>query len=291
MDPTAVMGKRIGAYIIDAIIGTAVAVIAFFALSDRVKTGLDLCGLTDDGTLCFYAGDTMYVAEGGQPVAIVAISLGFWIVAMGTLFQGLTGGTPGKLMVGLRVVDQESGQLAGIGKCAGRSILWVADGQPLGAPIVGLIAAASSKGHRRVGDMVAKTLVVDKKSVGTPPLVAGLTAAEGVYTPIPPGGYAAPAAPGGYNPAPPGGYNPPAPGAPAPPPPGGYNPAPSTDASVIPPAGPPMAPPPAVAQPANDGIEAPKWDADRKAYIQWDPELNAWMQFDDSSRQWIPITQ
>jgi uncharacterized RDD family membrane protein YckC len=284
MDPTAVMGKRIGAYIIDAIIGTAVAVIALLALSDKVETGIDLCGITNHGPLCFFAGDTMYIAEGGQGAAIIAVSLGFWIVAMGTLFQGLTGGTPGKLMVGLRVVDQESGQLAGIGKCAGRSILWVADAQPLGAPIVGLVTAASSKGHRRVGDMVAKTLVVDKKSVGIPPLVAGLTAAKGVYTPVPPGGYAAPVAPGGYNPPAPGGY--------APPPPGEYNPAPFTDASVIPPAGPPMAPPPpAVAQPANDGIEAPKWDADREAYIQWDPELNAWMQFDDSSQQWIPITQ
>lgn len=283
MDPTAVMGKRIGAYVIDAIIGTIVAVAAFFALSDKVETGLDLCGLADDGTLCFYLGDTMYIAEGGQPAAIVAISLGFWVLVIGTLFQGLTGGTPGKLMVGLRVVDQESGQLAGLGKCAGRSVLWIADGQPLGAPLVGLIAAASSKGHRRIGDMVAKTLVVDKKNVGTPPLVAGLTAAEGVYTPIPPGGYAPPA-PGGYSPPPPGGYSPP--------PPGGYAPPPSTDASIIAPAGPPVAPPPPAApQPANDGIEAPKWDADRNAYIQWDPELNEWMQFDDVSQQWIPITQ
>lgn len=278
MDPTAVMGKRIGAYVIDALIGTIVFVIIFLGFADRIETGVDLCGLADDGTLCFFAGDTMYIAEGGNAAAIFALSVGTWVFIMGTLIQGLTGGTPGKLMVGLRVVDQETGQQASFGKCAGRSVMWIVDGQPFGVPLVGLITGAASKGHRRVGDMVAKTLVVDKNSVGHPPTVPGLTIAPGSYTPAPPGG---------FTPPPPGGFTPPPPPVadtsfPIPPP---------ADAPVSSPPSEPAAPAaPSTPAVSHDGVSGPKWDPDRNAYIQWDPQLNQWMTWDDSAEEWRPLT-
>ena len=44
MDPTAVMGKRIGAYIIDAIIGIVITVVVFFAVADSLDIPVDPCG-------------------------------------------------------------------------------------------------------------------------------------------------------------------------------------------------------------------------------------------------------
>jgi uncharacterized RDD family membrane protein YckC len=193
LDPTAVMGRRIGAYFIDAIIGTIVFVAAFFVLSDSVETSIDICEVADSGTLCFYSGGTTYLADGGEPAAIFALTLGFWLF-MGWIIQGIRGGTPGKLLVGLRVVRQDSGELAGLTKCLLRTVLWLVDGQPFGLPLVGLITGLVTKGHRRVGDMVAATMVVKKTSVGIAPAVPGLTTPPGYVSAPPP--HAAVTAPG-----------------------------------------------------------------------------------------------
>lgn len=255
MDPTAVMGKRIGAWFLDGIIAFVIFLAVFFAFGDSAETFFNPCGDDSAPALCFHADGTTYFAEGGNAAAVLGLTWGSGLL-FGWLVQGHWGGTPGKLMVGLRVIDQKTGQLAGFGKSLGRTLLWVVDGIPFVLPLVGLITGVTTKGHRRVGDMAAGTLVVEKESVGVPPMVPGLTTMPGTFTAAPPMG--APV------------------GAPIPPP---------VDAP------PPMAPPapaPAAAEP--DGVSAPKWDADRNAYIQWDPELNAWMQFDEASQQWRPIT-
>ena len=178
VDTTAVMGKRIGAYIIDAIIGTIIFVVLFFALADSLDTFADPCGEPESPALCFYADGTVVFADDGDAGLIFLGAFGGWFV-MHAVISSLAGGSPGKLMVGLRVVDQATGQHAGWGKNIARTLLWIVDGQPLGFPLVGLISGVASKGHRRVGDMVANTLVVDKKSVGQPPIVPGLTTAPG----------------------------------------------------------------------------------------------------------------
>ena len=283
MDPTAVMGKRIGAYIIDAIIGIVITIVVFFAVADSLDIPIDPCGQDGSPALCFYNDGTVIFAEDGDAAAVFAASFGAWFV-MHAVISSLAGGSPGKLAVGLRVVDQETGQRASWGKNIARTLLWIVDGQPLGLPLVGLISGVASKGHRRVGDMVAKTLVVDKNSVGVPPAVAGLTAP-------PASGYTA--APVGTTPPPPGGgFTPPPPGGGYSPPPPGTPPAPVGDAISPPDAfAPPVAPPPAAPQPEPDGVSAPKWDVDRNAYIQWDPELNEWMEFDEAAKQWVPISR
>ena len=288
MDTTAVMGKRIGAYIIDAIIGVIITVVVFFSLADSFDTPFDPCGQDESPALCFYTDGTVIFAEDGDAAAVFAASFGTWFI-MHAVISSLAGGSPGKLMVGLRVVDQETGQRASWGKNIGRTLLWIVDGQPLGLPLVGLISGVASKGHRRVGDMVAKTLVVDKASLGQPPVVPGLTAP-------PTGGYTA--QPAGYTPPPPGAYTPPPPGGSTPPPPGsgaapppGTPPAPMGDAISPPDAfAPPVAPPPTPAA-EPDGVSAPKWDVDRNAYIQWDPELSEWMEYDEAAKQWVPISR
>lgn len=203
-DPTNVMGRRIGAYVIDAVIGFLVFGIAFFALADSVDTRVDLCGIDGSPPLCLFVDNTTYFAEGGKAATIWAIGLGYWVLIAGTLLQGLTGGTPGKLMVGLRVVNKDTGALGGVGRCALRSVMWIVDAAPFIFPLVGLITGVATKGHRRVGDMLAGTLVVRAADVGRPPQVAGLTTSA----PIPfAGAHQAPSAP------PSGGWAAPAPAA------------------------------------------------------------------------------
>ncbi len=257
MDPTSVMGKRIGAFFIDLVLSTVVAIVVFIALKEEETFLFDPCGVDGAPTLCFYADGTVWFADGGRAAAVILISIAAWL-AIHWIIPSLTGGSPGKLMVGLRVVDQATGQHAGFGKNLVRTLGWIADQAPYIFPLVGLITAIASKGHRRVGDMVAKTFVVDKNSVGIPPIVAGVTSPPqaAAYTPPPPGGA-------------------PLPGTISPP-----------DAFTAPPTD---APP--TTAPAADGISAPKWDTDRNAYIQWDPELNQWMEFDESAQQWVPISQ
>ena len=279
MDSTAVIGKRIGAYVIDLVIAGIVAIIAFVIFADSLDTPFDPCGIDEAPTLCVYTDGTVFFAEGGDAAAIVLISIGTWLL-INWVISAAAGGSPGKLMVGLRVVAQDTGELAGWGKNLVRTLLWVVDSQPLGLPLVGLITGLVSTGHRRVGDMVAKTYVVDKGSVGTPPVVPGST------TP-PVGASEFPAAPGGFSPPPPGGPVAPPVDASAPlgdaiAPPAGF---------AAPPEGTPPMPEATPATPEPDGISAPKWDPDRNAYIQWDPELNAWMEFDDASQSWKPISQ
>jgi hypothetical protein len=66
------------------------------------------------------------------------------------------------------VVD-EQGNKASFGKMLLRWVMWIVDGLPLVlGPLVGLITSLTTTGHRRVGDMVAKTHVVRKSSVGHP---------------------------------------------------------------------------------------------------------------------------
>jgi len=254
MDPTAVMGKRIGAYIIDAILGSIISIATFWAVKDSVETGRDLCDVPGSPTLCVYVDGTTYFADESNASTVFIAALGAWLF-FGWILLGLTGGTPGKLLVGLRVVDQNTGQLAGLGKCLGRTLMWIVDGQLFGLPLVALITGSASKGHRRVGDMVAKTFVVNKDQVGKVPHVPGLTAPAG-------------GVPGGYSPPPPGDWAPPA-------------------TPVVPA---PAAPVAETAGTSTDGINAPKWDAERGAYIQWDKDNQLWMIYDDTSSQWKPLT-
>ena len=196
MDPTAVMGRRIGAWVIDFVIAFVIFIIALLAFGDSFETGFNPCGIDGGPTLCFYVNDTTYLADGGDATAVNLVVLGSGLL-FAWILQGATGGTPGKLMVGLRVIDQNTGQLAGYGKSLGRTLMWVVDGIPFIVPLVGLITGLASKGHRRVGDMAAKTLVVDKGQVGIPPVIAGLTAPAATgYAAASPVGYGAPPPPG-----------------------------------------------------------------------------------------------
>ena len=239
--PTDVMGRRIGAYAIDVGIAFVIFFVMFFSLAssrDFTTAGqaTEFCDSLNDNTdlTCAASGSTAFVIDSTEVGAIMLAEAGFALVNF-VLLTGLTGFSLGKLMTGIRVVHQQTGQRCGVVRAFLRTIL-LAVPDLFGA--VGVIVAASSTDHRRVGDMAASTLVVHKRALGQP--LARPAYAPSVYTP---GGYSggAPMPPGyGY----PGQQSPwPAPVATAPPPPWGV----------------PVAPPPPTVPPPPPPTAAPSW--------------------------------
>ena len=135
-DTPDLLWRRVGAAIIDVAIAVVVAIVAALVL--RRVAGL-------------------------ATVVVLAYALGAWV-----WWQGRTGASPGKQMVGLRVVDV-SGQPCGIGKAAVRWLAWVVDGFPYCVPLVGFVMIFTNADQRRLGDRWAGTWVVTDDRVGRPP--------------------------------------------------------------------------------------------------------------------------
>lgn len=262
-DPTNVVGRRIGAYVIDTFIMVALifAVVypLFMSASVEEPSNRATCPslsedseftseLDLDASICVELGDTVRYVPVGEENAFVAqfygVALGIPLLNL-VLLQGLTGASLGKLILGLRVVRQD-GSTAGLGWAALRWLLLLIDGAC--CAIIGLVLVFTTKGHRRLGDMAASTFVVTKRDVGTPPQVPGVTSPAATPS-----------------------------GAPA------YGAAPAAGAWGAEPQG--------QASSSASNAEGPTWDAARNAYIQYDPAQGAWVQWNDTTQTWGPIDQ
>jgi hypothetical protein len=174
-DPTAVMGRRTLAWIADLLLYGAVITAGIASMVEYVEipSGIateDACAELErqTGQLangCFAVDERLYLLD--QSESLVQTGLSFGWFAFFVILQGLTGGSPGKLLFGLRVVDQYGAKI-GIGKSLGRTLMWFIDAAPWIIPLVGPITAFTSTGHRRVGDLAAGTYVVSSSSVGQP---------------------------------------------------------------------------------------------------------------------------
>jgi uncharacterized RDD family membrane protein YckC len=280
-DPTAVVGRRFGAAIIDfLIVVIGVGILSFAANHDSVERddllGLSCSDVRDAGgtNLCVEVGDNLWYAEDGKAAAIYTI-IGLAWLANHVLLQGATGASIGKHIVGLRVVKKDTGQRASVGANFIRELVGIVD--HLCCFLPGLIMILTVKGHRRLGDMAASTLVVGTESVGIPPVVPGLTTPQFTGSPYatayPPSPMSPPmpASPTGWSSKPP-----PA----APPSPTGWaSPSPDT----------PPASEPAREAGATPAANTPTWDPQRNTYVIFDATQNQWMQWDAASQQWRPI--
>ncbi|MEO6317573.1 MAG: RDD family protein [Acidimicrobiales bacterium] len=267
-DPTAVFSRRILAALIDAaliLIPTFLLLTASFeyfsaeALDARGVSGEQFCDqvLDGDGFCADFTDidgiDRVYFADRVAPGS----TLLYWggTLALLVVLQGLTGWTVGKLITGIRTV-REDGRPPGLVKALVRWLLWIVDGFPYFLPLVGFIVGLTTVGHRRVGDMVAKTFVVRASAAGSPIVVPGLTAPPPVG-----GGWGAP-------------------------PPGASGPTSGWGQAVDPSSAGWATPTVAAPAPPSD---APQWDEARGTYIQWDPAQRTWMQWDEGSKAWSSI--
>lgn len=89
-----------------------------------------------------------------------------WALLLTGLFsvsEGHFGVTPGKALLGIRVVGTD-GQVCGFGRGVARNLLLVIDGMLMYQ--VGVMTIALSPQQQRVGDMASKTLVVERVKAG-----------------------------------------------------------------------------------------------------------------------------
>jgi uncharacterized RDD family membrane protein YckC len=164
-DPTAVLGRRIAAYLVDvalvAAIGVALIVTAytrFFGAPANTCPGFIA---TAGGYWCLQVGGHLYVLSQNGRLRVEALTMlaGFLDLVV---LQAFTGASVGKHVFGLRVVD-ENGQGPSFLRTLARWLLLIVDS---GCFLVGLITVSTTRMHRRVGDLVCGTYVVGEASAG-----------------------------------------------------------------------------------------------------------------------------
>ena len=178
-DPTAVMGRRTGAWVVDVLIYALImAFLGPTPLSPLaeyydVEDVDDACEILQEGdqydaATCVVINDRAYVTSGADVAVQTVVGLALFVGYC--LLQGATGRTPGKALFGVKVVDEQGRTPAPAGRSAhpavGRRRL------PVVPPLVGFVVGLTTPGHRQVGDMAVKTFVVDKGHTG-PVVVPG----------------------------------------------------------------------------------------------------------------------
>jgi len=173
-DPTAVVGRRFAAYVIDGLL----VLIGFFAVLSRMhyqhRTGApgDACAILRAQSsliagaakhpVCIHIASHAWLWKRGDFLIAVSVAALIGILNL-VVLQAVTGASVGKYALGLQVVD-EQGRPAGFGRTIVRSLLLVIDA---GIFVVGLVAVLTTRFHRRIGDFAAGTYVVANSSAGS----------------------------------------------------------------------------------------------------------------------------
>jgi uncharacterized RDD family membrane protein YckC len=173
-DPTRVLGRRYGAFFVDAAVCIVVFLLLFFAFATERTPAETLrlpgCHLAVNDSsrvecnnrAVLQINDTVYEANGGAFLGLSALFTFLYFAVV----EGLFGGSLGKQITGARVVTPE-GTRIGVPRSIVRWLLFAVDG-PLSLFLCGIITSAVSHGHRRLGDMAANTYVVGRDDVGRP---------------------------------------------------------------------------------------------------------------------------
>jgi len=137
-------------------------------MSERATVGRRVAAWLIDGLLAFALlwilgehtvgdGEFSVSVRGVNALVYFALVLAYFVV-----WQGLTGVTVGKLVTRIRTVKEDDpAQPPGVGRALARWFLTFADAFPYIIPMLtGFVVALTNKDNKRIGDMVAGTLVV-----------------------------------------------------------------------------------------------------------------------------------
>ena len=112
-------------------------------------------------SMLFFGTSSVYGSnmDASQVAPVVSLSL---VVFLGyyILLEGYLGQTVGKMLLGIKVIREDTGEVPGVGAASIRTVLRLIDG--LFSYLVGFIAVLASAKRQRLGDMAAHTLVVRK---------------------------------------------------------------------------------------------------------------------------------
>jgi len=143
--PLGDLGSRIVAGIIDyIIIGIVAAILAIFLLIPWVMTGPRTMG-------------TFGPAWIGGVFGMAGVMWVLWLIYF-TYFEGTSGQTIGKSLIHIRVV-KEDGSRCDLGSALVRNILRIVDHLPF-LYLLGIMLIAATDNKQRLGDMLAKTIVI-----------------------------------------------------------------------------------------------------------------------------------
>ncbi len=131
--------QGIGPRLVAQVVDTIVLIVLFF-----------LVGFAISGSLTF-----QYQGEAAIPVLTAYGLVGILYFA---ILEGTMGATLGKKVVKIKVV-KEDGSACGIGPAFVRTLLRIIDGLPF-LYIIGMVLISRSDKKQRLGDRVAKTVVV-----------------------------------------------------------------------------------------------------------------------------------
>lgn len=135
--PVATIGQRFWALVIDLIIVAVVTVVLWLIFS-LLTFGL--------GSFELFAGGSL------------ALSILYFI-----LFESMDGQTIGKKVLRIKVVSAESMKKPDLVAVILRNLLRLVDSFPPNLYIVGFIVAILNDRHQRIGDMIARTIVVKEE--------------------------------------------------------------------------------------------------------------------------------
>ncbi len=139
------VGSRARAALIDHAIMAGATLLVFIAL-----TALGLLGVA-----------SAFVGPWSAAIFFLVLGLGYW--GYFVLFEGIWDGqTPGKRIAGLRVV-REGGYAVTFGASAARNLVRIIDSQPAFTYAVAVLGVTFSKRGKRLGDILAGTLVVHEQ--------------------------------------------------------------------------------------------------------------------------------
>jgi uncharacterized RDD family membrane protein YckC len=163
--PTAVVGRRVVAFIIDGILSFLITAIAWLALTTQVS---GKCPSSGGGITLGDHCRGFVVGQSGKQTAWYLISfIGGLLIFV--VLPGIKGYSPGMALLRIRLVNAE-GRPPGVLRAFVRYLLWIVDDFPYFIPfLTGFITAASTERNQRVGDMVANTFVIRKDAAGVQP--------------------------------------------------------------------------------------------------------------------------
>lgn len=156
-DPTRVVTRRCIALMIDAFLLAAIPVLTIYLVGHaHVRRG-DCPDPLPAGRNCIGFKDQAMLIDKDSFFLVLAILVVLYLVLFVTV-QGVTGASPGKALLGIRVVRPD-GTKPGVLRSGVRVLAWAIDGLLLLVPVA-LWSAWFTPGHRRVGDWLAGTYVV-----------------------------------------------------------------------------------------------------------------------------------
>lgn len=136
-----VTGRRVLAIIVDTVLLSIVGI---------VMSVLFGSGTTEGASASF--------SLTGLPAVVYFLIIALYFI----LLEGTAGQTVGKMLLGIQVLKEDTGQPPGMGGATLRTLLRIVDGFLF--YLVGFIIVLISGKNQRLGDMVAGTLVVRKGS-------------------------------------------------------------------------------------------------------------------------------